>query len=550
MPFRAPAVKSPRQPARMLILLALLAGLMCLGRPARSAEFTDSAGRRVMLPPTVTRVLPADRTAEVLVLVLAPGKLAALENVPWRNALPNAAHDALISWRFKDARTTGETARRLHANLIIDAGPVTPAKVAQADLVQRTSGIPYILVDDSFARMPQMMRAIGVILGEPARAEELSTYAEHAIAGLRGRLLIEPPDKRPRVYFAMGADGMLTPLPGSPAAAAIEEAGTVNVARPLGHDRETRVTPAQLRAWNPDIVIVENRAFYDRIRHAPGWRGIAAVRDGHVYLEPASPFGWIEDPSGVNRVIGLHWLSVLLYPGSTEEDLRTTVCDFYDKFYRIKLTNAAIQSLVGPAGVPPAELARPAELGPAPTTVLPPSMPSLPPGVPTPSEGLPSLNGLPTAPRVPGARRSVPGTMPNAPGMAGTESGVPGIPSNAPSAPCTVPTGPSPRPLTGLMTPPTPGVPGSQTLPPGLPPLPGTLPEATPPTPGAPNAGRPPGRRGRAPRQPAAPGALPPAGAPASPEFPNLTGPLPSVPNSEAPTMGAPAANAPAPSTK
>ena len=57
---------------------------------------------------------------------------------------------------------------------------------------------------------------------------------------------------------------------------------------------------------------------------------------------PSNPFGWLEDPSGINRLIGLYWLSSLFYPDATQEDLRATVCDFYDKFYRTKLTNRAL----------------------------------------------------------------------------------------------------------------------------------------------------------------------------------------------------------------
>lgn len=531
MPLRLPAAKLPRIQAGALILPALLAAiLLSLCRPAQAAVFTDSAGRRVALPAAVTRVLPANRNAEVLLLALAPEKLAGLGEVPWRGVLPNARRVPVIEWKWlADPGVIGRTARELHANLILDAGPVTPARAAHADLVQRATGIPYILVDDSVARMPQMMRAVGAILGVEARADDLGTYAEHAIAGLRGRLLIEPPGRRPRVYFALGGDGLLTALPGSPAAAALEEAGTINVAAPLGRGTEALVTPTQLRAWNPDVIIAETPRAYNRLRHDRAFRGIAAVRRGHVYLEPTRPFGWIEDPSGINRVIGLHWLSVLFYPGSTEEDLRTTVCDFYDKFYRIKLTNGAIESLVRPAGIAPVAL--PASVGET----------GLGLGAVSGAPASTTLPGLPPPPnrtrRQPGALPSAPGTLPGVPGAAGTELGVIGLPSTAPNAPCVVPTGPNPQPLYGT-APTIPGVPGTLGLPsttgPGGLPVPGTPPELNAPagTPGLP----PPGRRGLVHRQPGAAGPL----TPTTPGLPGIT----------EPNSGAPAVQAPAPPAK
>src|SRR5207237_3807485 len=116
---------------------------------------------------------------------------------------------------------------------IIDAGLVAPERAAFADEVQRLTGIPYILVDDSFARMPEVLRAIGVVLGVRPRGDELAIYAEHAIAAVRGRLLIRPPDTRPHVYYGRRADGLETALPGSPSGAALDPAGPTAVAPAL-----------------------------------------------------------------------------------------------------------------------------------------------------------------------------------------------------------------------------------------------------------------------------------------------------------------------------
>ncbi len=269
-----------------------------------------------------------------------------------------------------------------------------------------STGIPYILVDDSFARMPAVLRSIGAILGTGDHIADLATYAEHAIAGLRGRLLIRPADTRPHVYYALGADGLTTALPGSPAGEAIDEAGAINVASPLGRATEVTIRREQLLAWDPQIIIAAEPRAYGAFERNPAWRRLSAVRNRHVYLEPGNPFGWIEDPSGVNRLIGLYWLSSLFYPDATQEDLRTTVCDFYDKFYRIKLTNARLEAMVRPAGAPPLE---------APTPV---GEPLVGLGAAPPSSLSPSAFGAPSA-----------------------------MAENTPAATCAVPTAPTPLPL-------------------------------------------------------------------------------------------------------
>lgn len=449
MPLRLPAVTAPVAALLFFALVALFAA------SAQAAAFTDAAGRRVMLPDHVRRVLPAEPNAAVLVFVLAPDKLAVRRTAK--------VAEARYAPPVADPAALAATARRVGADLIVDASAPSPGRAAFADQVQRLSGVPYILADNSFARMPRMLRTLGAILGAGDRVDDLATYAEHAIAGLRGQLLIRPADTRPRVYYGLGAGGLAPALPGSPAAAALAEAGAINVAAATG---TAPISPQQLVEWNPQIIIAERRSFYDALRRHAGWRRLAAVRNHAVYLEPSRLFGWIDDPDGVNRLIGLHWLSTVLYPDATQEDLRTTTCEFYAKFYRIKLTNAQVEAMVGPAGAPPLPAPRPVAeplvgLGAAPPSTLPGS-----------ASGNPAAAGAP-APANPVA--------PDAAAGAPTPA-LPGIATNtAPSDQCIVATGPSPQPL--------PGITGS--APTGLSPLP---PAAAPGVP-------PPGRRGHPPPQ-------------------------------------------------
>jgi iron complex transport system substrate-binding protein len=375
-----------------LALLLLAVG----GSSARSAEFIDAAGRRVVVPDRVGRVMAADRTAEVLVLVLAPDKLAGLGREPRRGALPpRFARVPVVQWRPDgNPANMAEAALRLRPEVIVDASGATPERAAYADAVQQLTGLPYLLVDDSFARTPGTLRGLGTLLGVAERADDLALWAEHAIAGLRGRLLVRPANKRPHVYYGRGASGLETALPGSSSGAALDEAGAINVANGLGRGIRVLVTPEQLLAWDPEIIIAEQRGFYNALQRDRGWRRLSAVRNKRVYLEPSNPFGWIDDPPGVNRLIGLYWLSALFYPDETQEDLRTTTCDFYDKFYGEKLTNAQIESLVGTAGIKPVETPRPPGepllgLGAAPAS---------PPATTTPAPSAPSPSTQPSRP--------------------------------------------------------------------------------------------------------------------------------------------------------
>ncbi len=342
---------------------ARLAGLLAAGlvtTPAFTAEFIDSAGRHLMLPDHISHVMAADMSAEVLVFVLAPDRLAGWVQQPSGALPPHAKHLPLIGPIADPGATAAIT--RLKPDIIIDVGEVTPDRAAFADQMTQATGTPYILLDGSFDRMATMLRVAGRLLGVADRGDDLAGSAEHAINSLRGQLLIHPAQNRPRVYYGLGANGLEPALPGTPAAAAIEDAGAINVAAPPSAAGPVTVARQQIQEWNPDIIIAESPAFYNSLLHDPGWRTLAAVRNKHVYLEPQSPFGWINDPPGVNRLIGLYWLSVLLYPGNNQNDVRSLAQDFYDKFYGITLTDKQIDATAKTAGIPASDAPHLADL--------------------------------------------------------------------------------------------------------------------------------------------------------------------------------------------
>jgi iron complex transport system substrate-binding protein len=335
-------------------VLAAVLSLAVFGVPPAMAagEFTDSAGRIVVIPERVGRVLPADPAAEVLVYVLAPQKLAGWAQLP-RGPAPKSRRLPLVGGLLGDnPATAAAIVSRAHPDLIIESGTATPARAAFADQVSQATGVPYIIIDNSFDRTPTVLRSVGRVLGVGDRGDDLAGSAEHAINAIRGRLLIQSPNQRPKVYFARGPNGLQTGEPGSGAGASIEAAGAINVARSLGTGAQVAVTPQQIRDWNPDIIIAEDRSFYGAVLRNPAWRNVAAVRQKKVFLEPGEPFRWIDSPPGINRLIGLYWLSQLFYPSNSQDDLRSLMSDFYDKFYGIKLTDAQIEAIAKTAGIP------------------------------------------------------------------------------------------------------------------------------------------------------------------------------------------------------
>lgn len=71
------------------------------------------------------------------------------------------------------------------------------------------------------------------------------------------------------------------------------------------HGAHGVATIQQVTAWNSEIIVAGDREFAAQVRSDPAWAAITAVKSGRVYLSPKLPFGWIDYPPVVNRLIGL-----------------------------------------------------------------------------------------------------------------------------------------------------------------------------------------------------------------------------------------------------
>lgn len=332
------------------ILSAALLALAALPALAERS-ITDATGREVTVPDDPARVFAAGPPAAVLLYTLKPDAMVGWVTAPKPEALPFL--HAEVAGLPQLGRLTGrgdtlnlEVLLAAQPDLIVDYGTVNDTYIDLAGRIQDQAALPYALIDGSFAQMPQGIRQMADLLAVPERGEELAAYAERTLADLDAVLATVPEDDRPTVYLARGPEGLETPARGSINAEIIERVGAVNVAQ-----AETRglasVSPEQVQAWAPEVIITIDRDFAANVTTMPEWQGIPAVDDGRVYLAPAAPFGFIDAPPSVNRLAGLIWLSHKLYPDHAGGDLRAEIADFYELFYGIRPDDAALAGLLG-----------------------------------------------------------------------------------------------------------------------------------------------------------------------------------------------------------
>ncbi len=333
-------------------LLALCCWLPLGAEAARLIE--DSAGRKVELPERIERVYAAGPPASILVYVLAPDKLTGWPRAPRddeRPYLAPATRDLPETGRLtgRGNTTNLEVMLRTRPDLIIDFGAVNATYVSLADQVQAQTGIPYLLIDGRFEQTPAALRLVGDILGVGDRGEALASEVEALLTTLDDVLATIPERDRPRVYMARGPNGLETGLKGSINTEIIERAGGRNVADPGDASLRrgiVQVSVEQVIVANPDTIITWDPNFYRGVWRDPMWAGIEAVQRQRVFLSPLVPFGWIDRPPSLNRIIGLKWLASLFYPDQMPMDLRAETRAFYRRFYHVDLDDNALEQLL------------------------------------------------------------------------------------------------------------------------------------------------------------------------------------------------------------
>jgi iron complex transport system substrate-binding protein len=287
----------------VVILQCAVFGALSRYPVAIAAEVTDATGRTVTIPDHIERILPAGPPAAVLLAAIAPTQMLGFPGPPSEEGRTALAPE--VSGLPTVPRLTGHpdmtpALRDLRPDLIIDYGNVAPRYKQLAQDTQQATGIPTLLFDGALDQIPTVARTLGKILHQPDRAEAVARFAEAILA------LPIPPDSHPRVLYARGADGLLVAAPGTDVTAIFPRLGWQVVA-PDGTGTFRPSTVEAIRALDPDVIILADAAAKDLLTTAP-WASLRAVRDGHAYIAPSIPFGWVEEPPSINRLLGVAWL--------------------------------------------------------------------------------------------------------------------------------------------------------------------------------------------------------------------------------------------------
>lgn len=320
-------------------------------------EITDMAGRKVTVPAAedIESVFSTGPVAAIFMYMVAPDKL-----LGWNYEL-NDVEKSIILEKYHDLPNFGmgdainyEAVIAANPIIALNCGKINDAMVSDCDALSKSLGIPVIAVDNELNNSAEAFRFMGELLGVEDHAEELAEYSEKIFTDIASLADI-PEDEKVSVYFGNGEDSLETAPRGSQHAQILDAVNVTNVADlELGDGSRVQISAEQLLAWNPDVIVVNGEPKADKsgnsaaedILSNPDYASLKAVQDNKVYGTPNAPFSWVDRPAGPNRLIGMRWLSAVVYPEYIKCDVNEEICEFFNLFYHVDLSDEQLENVL------------------------------------------------------------------------------------------------------------------------------------------------------------------------------------------------------------
>ncbi|MDV7210993.1 ABC transporter substrate-binding protein [Azotobacter beijerinckii] len=329
-----------------------LGAILLLAAPAWAERLvTDMAGRQVRIPDEVRRVYAVGHCIP-MVGAVAPDKLAnnyRLGEPAWR----------FLSPAFREGKIMPGTGNRLSDEEVMRMAPdlvimeAMPGAMEHAERLTARLNTPVLLVDLDMHRYKPAFAFLGEVLQRPQQGKALADFVATRLEPIAERARSIPADKRVRVYYAEGPDGLSTNPAGSSHTQLLDFVGAVNVAQVanLPDEGMSSVSLEQLYLWQPDLILVwtpaaDRLTTWKAIAENPLWQPVNAVKQGRVLQIPWLPFSWLDRPPGSNRILGAFWLARTLYPEVFPFDLTSLTQEYFRLFYHRDISAADAQYLL------------------------------------------------------------------------------------------------------------------------------------------------------------------------------------------------------------
>lgn len=294
-------------------------------------------------------IIPTGAMAQMLLLTLAPERLAALSSALSEEELaflPAEIANLPVLGTINGDMGTAQVEELLLCNptYIIDVGTTTDDTLATLETLTDLTGIQTIHVSASIATMADVYTQLGAILDLEERGDALATYCQQVYQTATVQASAISDGDRHTVLYAQGDNGLYV-ISRDSLHSEVLDLWCDNVAIldiPTQKGLGDAVDMEQILNWNPEIIFFGPDSIYDTVADDPLWQSITAIQTGQYYQIPNTPYNWLGMPASINTYLGLQWIGSVLYE---QDDFYDTMAEYMALFYNYALTQEMYDAL-------------------------------------------------------------------------------------------------------------------------------------------------------------------------------------------------------------
>ncbi|QDF29732.1 ABC transporter substrate-binding protein [Halarcobacter anaerophilus] len=335
-------------------LFFILFSFICLTQLS-SKTITDMSNNKIVVPDKIERVFGSAPPTTFLISLYKPDLLVGL-NFPSFN-MNNFGDSYYLGEKFMNLKSLGgwqgsqkgasvEMLLKLKTQIILGWNNDFLLKKMNKSL--NNINIPTVMVNgDDLEKMPETFEFLGNLFDMPKRGEELATYAQNSLEYISNMTKNIEKGKEVTFYYAEGQNGLTSDCTYSFHTTQFRYIHAKNIYECQQKDimgMESINFESILKA-DPDVIIVQSPKFYTNIFKNPKWKMLKAVKAKKVYLVPRIPFNWIDRPPSFMRLLGIHWLSSVMYPQYYKKDINEEIKTFYKIFFKVDLDEEKLKEI-------------------------------------------------------------------------------------------------------------------------------------------------------------------------------------------------------------
>jgi iron complex transport system substrate-binding protein len=341
----------------LTVMIGMISGVVLFNSPLQSRVIKDMKGNEVAIPDSIKKVYAGSPPTTFLLYALDPALISGL-NFPITEQdkpyLQKIMQTLPVLGGFFGQGEAANTEVILKANpdiILLWTQKNSMLRNQNEEILMKKIPIPHVYVFfENLCDYENAFLFMGKLFGKKGRAQLLAGYAKKTLAEAEKKVASVPANKRPAVYYAEGADGLNTECDGSWHSELINIAGAKNVYTCKSADSfgMVRINIEQVMLYDPDVILVHEKSFYNNIYSDPLWKDIKAVKTKRVHLIPRIPFSWFDRPPSFMRLIGIKWLVNILYPSEYKINIVKEAKEFYRLFLGVDKTDEEMRKVIYP----------------------------------------------------------------------------------------------------------------------------------------------------------------------------------------------------------